>query len=147
MTIPLAHCKLKACNQLFQPKRKNQEFHTDKCRETWYEENYPAFKKEVVTKTCPTCGTQFDTTCPGKQDYCTPDCRETATLLRRFGMEITGHITSGTCDLCGQQRKILGVHGTNGTGLKVCMMCNAIAKGVDSGLADKYREMTTRHEI
>ena len=144
MPLPLRNCKLNTCNQLFLPKRKNQEFHTAKCREMWYSLNY--FKREIFTRTCPVCGDEFTTTRPKQRIYCPDkDCLKIAQQMMLFGMPLNGEIVEGgTCQLCGKERKILGVHHNNGTRLNVCISCNVIVKGIDAGLDKKYSELLTR---
>ena len=77
-TISLLVCK--GCGISFHPKDKKQKYHTESCREEYYNRHY--FAKVEVSKTCPNCGTVFPTSKPKKQIYCKEDCREDARKKR-----------------------------------------------------------------
>lgn len=76
--------KCKGCPINFVPKDRRQKYHSDTCREKYY--NRVFFGKTTVNKVCPNCGTGFSTTKPGRQDYCSPECREDARKKRREGI-------------------------------------------------------------
>ena len=76
--------KCKGCAIMFVPKDRRQHYHSDNCREDYYQRTY--FSKTTARKVCPNCGTEFPTTKPGRQDYCSPDCREDARKKRQDGI-------------------------------------------------------------
>jgi len=69
-------CKNPECLKFFTPKRKDQVYCVDRCRE----EHYDILYKRVleVKKICPVCGIEFPTTKPLIQTYCSPECRGVA---------------------------------------------------------------------
>lgn len=69
--LPPRNCK--GCGILFTPDTRKQKYHNAKCREEHYNRTY--FRNEPKRKTCKGCGSPFTTTKPGRQDYCTPECR------------------------------------------------------------------------
>lgn len=144
--MELRNCKYKPCSQLFEPKRKNQLFHTAKCRKAWYEENY--FVKEDTVKVCPVCGREFHTSCPSKQTYCKEndnECKKTARMCTAFGIEpAIGGVADGACELCGQPRKV-AAYRHDGVVTSLCLPCTAVARGVDSGLVEKYKGLSGTH--
>lgn len=80
--LPPIHCK--GCNISFIPKDHRQRYHSDNCREDYY--NRVFFGKTTARKVCPNCEKEFSTTKPGRQDYCTPDCRDDARRKRLEGV-------------------------------------------------------------
>lgn len=76
--------KCKGCSINFVPKDRRQHYHSEMCREEYYERVF--YGKVATQKTCPSCGTGFSTTKPGRQNYCTPECREDAKNKRREGI-------------------------------------------------------------
>lgn len=115
--------RCKGCRNWFVPKRDNQKYCNDTCREAYYAIHYPP--PAPVQKICPECGDVFLTTMPKKQSYCKPGCREAAAVRRRQG-EPPSEVTLGLlqlrydilhrdeyrCVLCGggrDQRKVLEV--------------------------------------
>lgn len=80
-TLPPITCK--GCGILFVPRTRRQHYHNEDCREEYYLRTY--YAKDVTEKTCPNCGSAFPTTRPGRQDYCTPECRDEARVKRRDG--------------------------------------------------------------
>ena len=73
--------KCRNCSGSFHPKRSSQVYCNDDCREAYYKKTY--YSIEPVRKVCLNCGTTFETTCPKKQDYCSPECREDNAAKRR----------------------------------------------------------------
>lgn len=82
LALPLKTCQ--GCGGSFLPRKKNQKYCTDTCRVKYYSEHY--FVKVEITKVCLNCGASFPTTCPKKQDYCSPDCRIDAQRKRAAGV-------------------------------------------------------------
>lgn len=80
--LPPVHCK--GCTINFVPKDRRYRFHSDTCREEYYQRTY--FSKTTARKICPNCGTKFPTTKPGRQVYCRPECREEARVKRQEGI-------------------------------------------------------------
>ena len=76
----------KGCGTRFVPKTKGQRYHSDTCREEYYGRTY--FHREVAELQCPNCGVTFSTTKPGRQVYCTPECRVEASQKRRDNLTI-----------------------------------------------------------
>lgn len=76
--------KCKGCKTNFIPEDRRQHFHSETCREEYYQRTY--FSKSTARKICPNCGTKFPTTKPGRQVYCTPECREDAKMKRHEGV-------------------------------------------------------------
>jgi len=72
--------KCKGCRISFIPKDRRQKFHSSDCRVKYYDTHYAS---PVVSKTCPNCGTLFQTTKPKKQTYCKPECREENRIKRQ----------------------------------------------------------------
>ena len=70
--LPPITCK--GCGMSFIPNDGRQHYHSENCREAYYQRTY--FSKATARKVCPNCGITFSTTKPGRQDYCTPECRE-----------------------------------------------------------------------
>lgn len=71
---PLPPIRCKGCTAIFTPKTQKEHFHSALCRENYYRRTYFAkVEKEVV---CRGCSITFTTTKPGRQFYCTPECRE-----------------------------------------------------------------------
>jgi RNA polymerase subunit RPABC4/transcription elongation factor Spt4 len=66
--------KLCPCGKMFTPYRSFQRYHNDACR-VKYEAKRPSryVKKVVVTKTCPQCGKEFESS-DDKKVYCTSTC-------------------------------------------------------------------------
>lgn len=66
--------RCKACFNKFVPKRRDQKYCNDQCREDYYAQ----MRERGVTthKVCPQCGSGFDTTSPHKQTYCSAECRQ-----------------------------------------------------------------------
>jgi len=83
--LPSITCK--GCGIKFVPKTRGQRYHNEPCREEYYNRTY--FHREVVEKQCPNCGVTFPTTKPGRQDYCTPECRVEAFQKRKNNLTIT----------------------------------------------------------
>ncbi|MCJ7760878.1 hypothetical protein MUP59_07045 [Candidatus Bathyarchaeota archaeon] len=81
-SLPPVKCK--GCMVNFTPKDRRQHFHSALCREAYYQRTY--FGKTSARKICPNCGTEFPTTKPGSQTYCTPECREDTQKKRREGL-------------------------------------------------------------
>lgn len=81
-TLPPVKCK--GCDIKFVPKDRRQHYHSESCREDYYQRTY--FSKKPTRKTCPNCGAAFITTKPGRQMYCKPDCREDAKKKRHEGI-------------------------------------------------------------
>lgn len=84
-SLPPAKCK--GCGVSFVPKDRRQHYHSDTCRETYYQHTY--FSKTATHKVCPNCDTEFPTTKPGRQVYCKPECREDARGKRRDGAAVS----------------------------------------------------------
>jgi len=80
--LPPIRCK--GCTINFVPKDLRQHFHSETCREEYYQRTY--FSKTSTRKVCPNCGTIFPTSKPGRQVYCSPECREDARTKRREGL-------------------------------------------------------------
>lgn len=76
--------KCKGCAISFVPKDRRQHYHSETCREEYYQRAY--FSKNIARKTCPNCDVRFSTSKPGRQIYCTPDCRDDARKKRREGL-------------------------------------------------------------
>ncbi len=70
-TVPAIICK--GCPVKFFSHDRRQRFHTDSCREAFYERTY--FAHVTVDKVCPNCGITYPTSKPGRQVYCKPACR------------------------------------------------------------------------
>ena len=83
-SLPPINCK--GCGTRFVPKDRRQCFHSETCREEYYNRTY--FQRELVSKICPNCGVNFETTKPGRQDYCLPSCREEARKKRRDNLTV-----------------------------------------------------------
>lgn len=66
----------KGCGKFFTPGRIGQVYHSTECRNEDYEKLYPNYAKMHVTKVCPKCGSDFETSKPMQQSYCCPECRE-----------------------------------------------------------------------
>lgn len=81
-SLPPIHCK--GCTVNFVPKDRRQHFHSETCREDYYQRTY--YSKTTTRKICPNCDTKFPTTKPGRQVYCSPECREEARNKRRDGI-------------------------------------------------------------
>ena len=81
-TLPPIHCK--GCTINFVPRDHRQHFHSDTCREEYYQRTY--YSKETTRKVCPNCGIKFSTSKPRRQIYCKPECREEAKVKRREGI-------------------------------------------------------------
>jgi len=75
-------CEYPACGQFFTPARSNQIYHSDKCRIAHYAILY--YGKTEVFKVCPNCGTDFPTSKPLRQTFCTPECRTDAHVKQSF---------------------------------------------------------------
>ncbi len=84
-SLPPINCK--GCDTRFIPKDRRHHFHSETCRQEYYNRTY--FRREVTSKICPNCGVNFDTTKPGRQDYCKPECRDEARIKRRDNLTIT----------------------------------------------------------
>jgi len=82
--LPPIICK--GCGTRFIPKTRGQKYHSGTCREDYYNRTY--FHREVVRKVCPNCGVTFPTTKPGRQEYCSPECRVEASRKRRDNLTI-----------------------------------------------------------
>ena len=76
--------KCRGCGVTFTPIDRRQRYHSDDCREKFYQRTY--FGKASVRKICPNCGTEFPTTKPGRQIYCVPECREEHKRKKREGI-------------------------------------------------------------
>ncbi len=138
--------KCKGCVTKFIPKTKKQKYHSENCRIQYYEQHY--FAKIDESKTCPNCDVKFHTSTPGKQVYCTPECRKDAARKRAEGVIASVHAERTTyltdrhlamkrdgfrCTLCGrgpQDGAILGVEPDDKGGLKT--VCNECKEGEDS---------------
>ena len=81
-SLPPIMCK--GCGSPFVPKTHKEHFHSPSCREEYYSRTY--YKKSAVSKVCPNCNTLFQTSKPGRQAYCTPECREDARKKRLDGV-------------------------------------------------------------
>jgi len=95
----LSPVECKGCGVVFIPEDRRQHYHSEDCRERYYQRTY--FAKTKVRKICanPDCGTEFVTSKPGRQDYCCPECRVGAQKKRREG--VIASITA-------EQRTLLG---------------------------------------
>ncbi len=82
--LPAITCK--GCGTKFVPRVRGQRYHSASCREEYYNRTY--FTREIVNRQCPNCGTTFPTSKPGRQVYCTPDCRVEALHKRRENLTI-----------------------------------------------------------
>jgi len=71
---PLPPRECKGCGVVFTPSDRREHYHSENCRESYYQRTY--YAGASATKTCANCGVEFTTTKPGRQDYCTPECRE-----------------------------------------------------------------------
>lgn len=80
--LPPISCK--GCGAHFIPTDYRYHFHSENCREEYYQRTY--YGKAHAHKICPNCGTDFSTTKPGRQDYCKPGCRIEAQGKRREGI-------------------------------------------------------------
>ena len=80
--LPPIRCK--GCIINFVPKDRRQHFHSAACREEYYQRTY--FGKSTARKVCPNCGIKFPTSKPGRQVYCSPECREDARTRRKEGL-------------------------------------------------------------
>lgn len=107
------------CGTRFTPDTRNQVYCTTECRKQYYQKKY--YGQQVYDKVCPGCGTDFQTT-NSQQVYCCPDCRQDA--------------QTGKCMICGQGGKVYAYRD-----LRLCVKCYYMAKGVDSGLAEKYKQL------
>ena len=139
--------KCRRCNIAFFPKRKDQVYCTDVCREEDYREKY--YSPTEVDRICDECGASYSTTSPKKQKFCTPECRtknqnkirdvkmardyaETLTTLgERYS---TLEKDSFRCTVCGKGAKdtVLDVDVGEDGGLKtVCVECKAGKKFIE----------------
>ena len=84
-SLPSVRCK--GCVISFVPRDHRQHYHSDTCRENYYQQKY--FGKVSTHKICPNCGIEFSTNKPMRQSYCTPDCREDARKKRQDGIAAT----------------------------------------------------------
>jgi len=73
--------KCKGCSSAFVPHDRRQHFHSASCRESYYQRTY--FSKISARLICPNCNTTFTTSKPGRQVYCSTDCRVEALQKRR----------------------------------------------------------------
>ncbi len=83
--LPPIACQ--GCGTKFIPKTKGQRYHSATCREEFYGRTY--FQREVFDQQCPNCGVTYQTTKPGRQVYCTAECRVEASQKRRDNLTIT----------------------------------------------------------
>lgn len=67
------------CGKPFEPKRKGQKFHSDKCRLAYWAQR--GRSNIVVELTCPVCNTKFPTS-DKRRRYCSPECYAEANLAR-----------------------------------------------------------------
>jgi len=81
-SLPPVTCK--GCGMSFIPRDHRQHFHSVICREEFYQHTYYALTS--ARKVCPNCGSGFVTSKPGRQVYCTPECREDAKKKRIDGI-------------------------------------------------------------
>lgn len=65
-TLPRRPCR--RCGANFVPKRSNQVYCIDACRIADYQEKY--YSPPKVTKRCPWCDEEFETSAPKKTVYC-----------------------------------------------------------------------------
>lgn len=79
--LPPTVCK--GCGVKFVPEDRRQHYHSEACREEFYQRTY--YSRTTTKKICPNCGGSFETTKPGRQDYCEPACRKDAEKKRREG--------------------------------------------------------------
>jgi len=124
--------KCKHCQGFFTPKRKDQQYCSDTCRNAYYEEHY--FKKTTIAKICPRCGSSFKTTKPIRQIYCSPECRDGVT-------ESKEHPKPDACELCEGDNLKLIWHSQNGTGLYLCKQCCVFVGRYNQGMGERYKEL------
>ncbi len=75
--FPLPQIQCRGCGIFFTPTRKDQVYHSTKCRVAHYQETGVLLRLPPVEKTCAwdKCGATFKTTSPVKQRYCCSDHR------------------------------------------------------------------------
>jgi ribosomal protein L37AE/L43A len=130
----MAICK--QCQNSFTPKKKSQIYCCDKCRKTWYDENY--FNRVPTMMECPVCKSSFETTKVGQQIYCSEDCRKTAQERIKFGLSVdTPLVGAGICEICGKDYKVRGLHHH----VNMCLGCYTMATRVDKGYVANYLKL------
>lgn len=132
MTKTLPSKKCKHCQSYFTPKKKDQQYCNDTCREAYYDEHH--FKKQHATKICPRCGVSFSTTKPIRQIYCSPECRDGVTGSKE-------HPKPSVCELCEGDNLKLIWHSRNGTGLYLCKQCRTFVGRYNQGMGERYKEL------
>lgn len=129
----------KGCGIKFFPKNGRQKYHSEDCREEYYDRHY--FAKLKVVKTCLNCGVNFTTSKPKKQMYCLPECREDARIKRADAVNASKTAEKITyfgermaaferdefkCTVCGRGPKdgaVLDVVEDGANLITVCMQC------------------------
>ncbi len=114
--LPPIACK--GCGTKFVPRTRGQKYHSATCREEYYDRTY--FHREVAKLQCPNCGTTFPTTKPGRQVYCTPECRVEASQKRKDNLTIT--VQSQRHQFYGDRYKTM-----EGDGF-ACRLCGKMAR-------------------
>ena len=66
------YCANPLCHQKFTPTRKDQKYHSGKCRDAM--QKIARGYTPTMTK-CPQCKNDFLNLKPGRQIYCSPECR------------------------------------------------------------------------
>jgi len=118
--------KCRGCGIPFYPTRKNQVYHSDKCREDHYKKIY--YGQQEYQRTCPACGKEFSTT-DSQQIYCEPECRKAA--------------HTGECAICGKGGRMYGhrLNGCDESRINVCVKCLYMCKRIDAGYDRIYMDM------
>ena len=130
----MATCK--ECKRGFTQVKRTQVFCSAKCRKAWYDREY--FTKVSSMMECPVCKTQFETSKTGQQIYCSDDCRKLAQERIKFGLGVgTPLAEAGTCEICGKDYKVRGLHHH----VNMCLGCYTMATRVDKGYIAKYLEL------
>jgi predicted nucleic acid-binding Zn ribbon protein len=80
IALPARECA--ACSKVFVPTRTDQIYHSDKCREFYYDLKYHR-RASDGDKVCEYCHKTFDTRNLHKQKYCNSTCRDAAQAEER----------------------------------------------------------------
>ena len=130
----MATCK--ESNLAFTAKKRSQVFCSEKCRKAWYNSNY--FNRIPTMMECPVCKSAFETTKVGQQIYCSENCRKLAQERIKFGLGVSTPMAGpGTCEICGKDYKVRGLHHH----VNMCLGCYTMATRVDQGLVANYLKL------
>lgn len=134
--LRLKTCKF--CGGYFRPERKSQVYCNDECRNGYYDR-----LKVVTKKTCPRCGTEFETTKPIRQVYCSPGCRDTPAAPEGTRPR------AEACELCAKSGVMLFWHNLNEdhkTGLYLCRECRAFARKFNQKIVEGCRNLIKQEQ-